>query len=415
MMRRAWIAAALNLFTVVGGHFYNKRPFTAFLFVLLLFTLPGLVIALLPVLVAGEDVSALLRNSFLVSAASVALLSIVSVILGFVHGIRGAREVPEGRVIRVSVAAFASLMCVWVLFTTVVMARSLILNSPTSGERANPSSAIEDFTFHENRQAMDGEYCLTRACYGTDARIELGRGEAWLAGNLVLDGRKLSGAQIAFLTDKGEVTETVTSDDEGNFKIPMPAGTYDLIKAKIKAKFPRGPWLYTLTTGKEGKLEGKVEMSGYEYLPVQPLRVSVTAGESKSLDLVLREQPRLVEPEFEEAGTYSAEQLSLEWVPVPDAASYGVVLSRITELDVGSRSFKPVARLVTDKPEASLEEVLEPAASGEAVPRYSVNIIAFDHEGRFIAENRNTVDEIRLPKSWKIKEECRFKTPCTPD
>lgn len=411
-MRRAWIAAALNLFTVAGGHFYNKRPYTAFLFVLLLFVLPGLVNTFAPLLMGRTDTIALVQNMFLVRAAAVAFLALASAILGYVHGKRYGGDIREGRAIRLTVAALASLMCVWVLFTTVLMTRSLILNSTSSADRAYAPSADETISFHENRRAMEGEYCLAQPCYGTGARIDLGRGEALLSGNLTLDGKNLSGAQIAFLTDKGEVTVTAISDEEGDFEIHLPAGTYDFIKAKVKAKFPRGPWLYTLTTGKEGKLEGKVEMSGFEYLPVQPLRISLAAGESKSLNLVLREQPRLVEPEFEETGTYSAEQLGLQWVPVPDAATYGVVLSRITELDADRRSFRPVARLVTDEPATSLEKVLEPAASDEDVPRYSVNISAFDADGRFIAENRNVVDEINLPKGWKIKEECRFKKEC---
>lgn len=110
-MRRSWIAALLAFFTLVGGHFYNRRPYKAFLVLFLFLLVSKAASILLPLLLPTDAAAfpALMRRFALPQAIIVGGFMLASAAIAFVDA-RKAGE-PESPELVLAAGALASAYC----------------------------------------------------------------------------------------------------------------------------------------------------------------------------------------------------------------------------------------------------------------------------------------------------------------
>lgn len=414
-MRSRWIAAGLNLLTVAGGHFYNNRPNKAALFVILALFMPWLthfiVINAFEYGVSASIAVAMTRSASIVLTAILAT-AVISAIIADVDA--GRLHEKEGAVTRISAAVVGSLAG-FAFLTGAFISFNSALNfySDTPTASAIRSNAGEGpFERHVVEEAH--EFCLSRGCGIEAIGGELGEGEAEIGGFLRLGDAPVEGASVTLLTADGRISETSVTDASGRYRIPVPAGSHDFIKASIEAAVVSGLWRYSLVTGQEGHLAADTMSMGYDYMPPQPLRFDVEKGESARLDLTLHRSPRLRAPAYTGREEVSANEIRLEWTPVAAAEKYVAVISRVTNEGGGVTSHRPIQHLVSETHAVDLAPVLKPLGDSRPADGYSVSIMAFDASGQFIAASKPSNEQFPLPAGWQVKERCRstFKPAC---
>lgn len=409
-MKERWIAGALSLVTVVGGHFYNRRPYKGVLFLVIMVMFPWVLPSLTSTLweTSGTDPWMIIRVSALVSLIFYALLTLCSVIVT-IHD-ADKRGISESSTLRITSIVLGSLMGMvylgWIGFQQAAVM--------TTSELQGFSKSSDDTTGFQSypRGKENRQFCLSQGCFGTAASGSIPAGDAYIQGEVRVEGEPLQDAKLELLTRDGQVSESATTDENGEFRFSLPAGSYDFIQVNVNAEFPDGGWRYSGATGRETRLEKVPEISGHSYLPDQPLRVDVEPGDVEPLNVYFRKSPELRQPRFAGKGDVSPSDMTLEWTPVDGAETYGVVISRIKQKGDGVTSHYPVQRLTSETTSVSLESVVVPAGPDEEVPGYSISILAFDAERRFIAENIGSGDRIEMPDGWKIHYECERSMRC---
>lgn len=102
-MRNAWGAAILSLVTVAGGHLYNRRPYTAVLFLFIVVALQSLADMLVPLLLPVFETpgaAGVIRQVTWMKAGALLLVAVISACVSFLNARPGRPK--EGEALEVA-------------------------------------------------------------------------------------------------------------------------------------------------------------------------------------------------------------------------------------------------------------------------------------------------------------------------
>ncbi|HEX7030803.1 MAG TPA: hypothetical protein VF254_09410 [Gammaproteobacteria bacterium] len=107
-MAHQWLAAVLSLFTIAGGHFLNRRPCKAFLFLFLFLLFSNVTSILLPLVLSAEGIAypEALRGSAWLQVIIAAAFMLASAFVSFIDA--GRENGGESQAIVIASGVIAS-------------------------------------------------------------------------------------------------------------------------------------------------------------------------------------------------------------------------------------------------------------------------------------------------------------------
>jgi hypothetical protein len=397
MSNRKLLAAILNLFTGVGGHFYNRRVDR----VVLIIAITVLLILLyyvgtfsLGASLAGKEVP-VDANYFLylyaVFLICVLGLLIYSAYLGYVD----AGNVAPGPPLASGGLKFSAitLSLVGGLFVSYQFYVSAFFFLGTSALTKTTSvdgkeNAYSYSTFTDDPFYWNG-YALKRYddAYRDPNLPEPPSGDGILTGKILFDDTPVQGFVFDLVLDGQYRAKGVTTDKSGTFTIPIQAGTWhiDYIDPKSWPDKPKDKKLMMLT-GREDVLRGN-QYSDYKTMDYQeglPVEI-VSKKRSTPVIFRIKEKLELIQPSTK-AQKAKIEDYKIKWNAYPDADAYLVEISEITR-EGDSTQFSPVANVRIDNTTELPLSRFETIPNADKPSEYGVKVYAFDMTGNFLSKS----------------------------
>jgi hypothetical protein len=396
---RKLVSILLSLFTVVGGHFFNRRIDLGLLYFALLLIVAMGSSFIFPFLWAIEyqgqhwDGSLAINVIFVMSVCMVLLL-LSSLIVSYMKAAEASGRSPLGRT--GLVAAFLTTILGALSVATIIsigtqyfkLADSdafAVAHEEEGGPIPDDSITIRTRFFHE----------LVR--YGSEWIPEnllepMPRGDAYITGRIRFEGRAVEGATLVMVLNSRFISSKLTTDDQGLFKLAVPEGEWTLNRIEINGwpDRPRGG-TFTVTGGPNSSLTESMYHSGPQSRSKGLLLRATKAPEvMQGLDLSINRNVELGWPQ-REGQAVDMESDRIFWKELPGASRYQVQLHK-TERDGTSISFRPVAWINTQETQVPLADFKFMADQTDTENEYSVEIYAFDGNGELLAGSSKFID-----------------------
>lgn len=389
---RILFTTLLTIMTLIGGHFVNRRfdRIVMFLGLALLILSAWWVtytILLTNAFQSGSVNEQLLNDFparwFYVTGLAIWLASIVTTIF---DGVRQRPELQQKTTASGVIGAVSlSLTAVCIMGYYVWMSQKMLMEFNAAGG---------DTTSYQSSWSQPDNYFSQYIYFdwirdSEKDRIPPPAGSGKIVGKFTYLGEPARGVKLTVLLAGGYETETLTTNDEGLFTIPVTPGpwTVQLIKVNEWEEKPAGKSL-TIVTGFEPAL-GKRTYSRSDYSTRgQGLIVHVVDEYAEpAINLDIRENAVLRWPAGDK-GALSAtlDADNIEWEAYPGASQYQVHISTVERRDNGVTYSPIVARNVMEATQYSLVNL--PSIDDEKEEHeYSVSVFVFDENGAFLSES----------------------------
>lgn len=226
MQQRKWIAAALSLITVFGGHWINRRWDRILLFVLLLYLLPLVYFATLSGLHSGVTLSFRNYGSF------IGLICLLSAGIAYMDAV-SPEEGSGSKIINGIIGSLFTLAGIGVVVSIILVQRYM----PDVGDFDREPSEIVDTA--PELPAAQGYLDTTGISYGEfdyASRKLLGDGEAKIVGRVTADGQPVEGLRLRLKVKPDIRTKWVTTDASGHYTLAIPPGKYEYMGFDLDRK-----------------------------------------------------------------------------------------------------------------------------------------------------------------------------------
>ena len=402
------IPAILNLFTLVGGHLYNKRydrivVFTTVLMVAYMASWYVVSLFLDRMFQEGMEQNGFHNINWLYvgQLVGLVLLLIISAVTGYVDGAKTQQPLTGvnkwiSLVAGMALAGFATFL----IGTHIFLVSSLSITVPENvadAEQGKSSTSSTRYRFSSDTFFLNGtRFKRYDASFSDQNLPDPPAGTTAITGEFQLDGKPIPHISFDMVLDGQYRAKHIQTNANGRFTIPIKPGTWHIDYLQITAwdNKPRKRKL-ALISGREGKLKG-TQFEEHRFLGFnEGLPVQVTAGGEQTPPLVfpIRDKLKLLQPDV---GTTkqkaSTDNFKIRWQDYPGAKHYLVKLSELSRED-NAVTYHPAARKkVTDATKLALADLKTMPHDGEPL-EYQVQVFAFDENNNYLSESNNYFDE----------------------
>lgn len=402
-MRRLF-SPLLSLFTVVGGHFLNRRVDLGLLFFALLLLIGIASAVVTPWLIWGSEADTPFNAGSRVEVAAYLLVGalilciLASVVVSFVNS-GTARQQPPLSTVGVVGGILVTLISVpfslWVgtidysyfLFADWQPAVEAELSEAERSEGGDMKAHARTFRF-----ASGFFYDTVR--YGgewvsADDLDELPSGDAFITGRISFNGRPAAGVSLTLIVGDRYVSEPLVTGDDGVFAVSVPAGDWSLNRIEIDgwSGKPAGGF-FKVVGGPNPPLSEQLYSDGPAF---RATAMTVTATERPTplpeLELAIRPHVDVTWPVNEQESVDSEQQV-LAWQPFESASRYQLQLMDVTR-DGSVTSYSPIAWINTTEHDVPLSDFQLVDAPASTASEYAVKVYAFDRHGALLSDSDN--------------------------
>lgn len=415
MTKKQLVPAILNLFTLVGGHLYNRQPQRALLFMALILTCyfaAFVFIFLYFATTPPEESPSVQIDKVRLTASAVFIGSLFIYFISAVTAYRDERQPGPPGTKRVWSSIFsATILSVFgVGLITYQAFAAYAFNVQFRDAFSEHSSQTGAKSDNKNLSLRMGSSTDRFFLNGTafkryDASFhdpdlpDPPAGAAQLTGEFHLDGKAIPDLTFDMVLDGKYRAKNIATDSNGLFSIPIQPGTWHIDYVHITAWNNKPPDRnLMLLNGREGKLsEDFYDSSSYfNYGEGVPVTATLPAEDRALIAFSIVDKLKMLEPD-EQAGRQevSSDQFAIRWQAYPDAKTYLVRLNKIKR-KASQISYTPVVkRRITNATQLPLSDLKTVPHEGENL-EYQVRIFAFDEQGNFLSESEDVFDSYSI-------------------
>ena len=412
MATKKFVPAVLNLFTLVGGHFYNRRPDRSLFFIALIVfwyfistVLTSVFSHYMPVVKVGNNSISNFQLTTNVQLAGVVIIFILSAITGYRNEQLPTTGDKKQRIVNGFSAAILSILGIllvsYQLFTTYMTNTFFGKRSMLTLEYPPDKISNQNIPSMYNGETTDRLFLNGTPFKRYDNSFhdpdlpDPPPGRAALAGEFHLDGKAIPGITFDMVLNGKYRAKNITTNSKGRFSIPIQPGTWHIHYVQLSAwqNKPAGQE-FMLLNGREEKLSDTFyDSHGFNQhnggLPVivpadTSLQAVVTFNIARKLELI---EPKSDASKQE----LDAERDVVRWQAYPGTKTYLVRFNKITRQ--GSRTtYTPVVkRRVVDATQLPLSSLTTVTQPGEKL-EYEIKVFAFDENNNFLSDSEITFE-----------------------
>lgn len=258
---------------------------------------------------------------------------------------------------------------------------------------ANTFDEKEATSFIRSPTSMNSSFWGAIFWGGMPGRIDrlepLPDGKGILKGRFMYGEKPASGIKFRMALNGNYRTKFIRSDDNGEFSISLPPGTWHLNNLQCKEWKNRPEGQFVLISGDEANLNTS-SFSDLFFLfsdKGKAIEVSDESNPAISLNILIRSKMKILWPlpnEPKQKGTVSRSEI--KWEPFPNASSYVIKISRVTRESSRSTIFSPILYKRVNGTTSIPISQLPNAQDDTSKEEYAVRIRAYDIKGNFLTE-----------------------------
>ena len=408
MKNKNLIPAILNLFTLMGGHLYNKRYDRIVVFttvMLVAYMASWYVVSLFVDRMFHEGME---QNGFdninwiyVGQFVGLVVLLIISAITGYIDGAKTQQPLTGinkwiSLIAGMALAGFAT----FVIIAHIFLVSSLGITMPqnvTVAEQSTSSTSSSRRWFSSDTFFLNGtRFKRYDGSFDNNNLPDPPAGNAVLTGEFQLDGEPIPDIIFDMVIDGQYRAKQIQTDANGRFTIPIQPGTWHIDYLHVTAwdDKPNDRKL-ALISGREGKLKGAQyeEHSFLDFNEGLPVVISADGEQKPQLVFPIRDKLKLVQPNTNTAGLkVTTNNFNIRWQAYPEAKHYLVKLSELTREDK-SVSYHPAAhKKVSDATQLALDDLKTVPHDGEPL-EYQIQVFAFDENNNYLSQSDHFFDE----------------------
>ena len=411
MKNKKLIPAILNLFTLVGGHLYNKRydrivVFTTVLLVAYMASWYVVSLFMDRMFLEGTERSWFdsVNWIYVGQLVGLVLLFIISAITGYIDGAKAQQPLTGvNKWISLIAGMALAVFAMFLVGTHIFLVYSLNITLPENiadaeqGKSATSSShrwySGDTFFLNGTRfKRYDGSF-------DNDQLPDLPAGNAVLTGEFQLDGNPIPGIIFDMVLDGQYRAKQIRTDANGRFSIPIQPGTWHIDELQITTWNDKpADRKLSVISGREGKLKG-TQFEDHNFLNFNeglPVEVSADGEQKPLLVFPIRDKIKLLQPDANTNGTkVTTNDFNIRWQAYPEAKHYLVKLSELTR-EGNTVSYHLAAnKKVTDSTQLALADLKTVPHDGEPL-EYQVQVFAFDENNNYLSQSDDFFDESNI-------------------
>ena len=386
--------ALLSAFTLVGGHFLNRRLDRVVLVGTLLVAVVMAVVAVPMVLLSiGKGNYSSFLWALRLPVILVGALGLVSAWLTF----SDAKQ-PPGPPLRASMRIVAGGLSLFgVLLVAAVSILSAARFTPAPG-RETPSTASGPY---HGRQPFFRSVYFGGDISAYDELPAPPRGPKQLRGRITLDGAGVEGVELDLFLNNQYRAQHLVTDSHGMFAVPLTPGSWHINHIEVTAWNGKSRDRDFVVFSGHESMKSTGQYTGGSYIE-GGLDVSLpVATNMTAIELQLREVLSMTWPPRSDSSGSGSPRASedanvstdaIAWQPVKAASEYEVQISHVTREGTTTKYFPILMRRVpgTALPLASLPQRSDSSASAD---EYTVRVYAFDQTGALVTESSVDLDD----------------------
>jgi hypothetical protein len=400
----------LSLFTLVGGHFFNRRLDLGLLYLVLLlvvalgstFIFPALWFLAYNEQAWEGSVAGLVVIGM---AVSMGLLLLTSLVVSFIEAGEALDRPPLGKV-GVVAAVLATLLSIFVVYQVGVLGKEYarfvefdhtIVAREGKEEAASSSSITIRSSFFHEMVRFGGKWI-------PEERLDpLPEGAAFITGRIRFEGGPVVGATLKMVINRRFLSKEITTDDQGRFVLGIPDGEWTVNRIEIDSwpDRPRGG-SFTVTGGPNPVLSESMYHAGPSY---ESKGLTLTATSEPvplpELELRINSNVQVLWPQGSRQPV-EMENGTISWEVLEGADRYQLQLHKV-ERDGRSTSYFPTAWINTEDTEVPVSSFQTVSDETKTENEYAVDVYAFDAEGELLAgSSRFFADRSLLLKGRQV-------------
>lgn len=393
-MRKA-LSTLLSLFTIVGGHLFNRRLDLGLLFFALLILAIVISWSVLPMLfwnkgegsVSPDDLSMIWMGYSLLAAIGVVLLT--SAITSFLKANDHSSRPPLSKagILGGSLAALISMVSLVLIGS---MGISYISFASLSHETIISEKKSEKKEYRTRFSRPSYFYKTVR--YGgkwvDSSQLEsLPKGEFYISGRISYQDTPVKNVRLFAVFNNRYRSEMITTDKDGVFSISLPDGEWLLNRIKLEqwSEQPEGISLSVFGGVDEPLSESKYDSGPSFSSEGLMLQAAKTPTPMDKLQLVIRPNIQLLWPK-NEGQTADLDKDTISWQGMTEAHRYQLQLHRMERVGSATRYY-PTAWINTDHTTVSLRDFPTTSEDMGKKTEYLVRVYAFDKSGELLTNS----------------------------
>lgn len=390
---RKVLSSLFSLFTVVGGHFFNRRLDLGLLFFALLLLLVILSWYGFPMVLVGmgyEDWFLNKSNLILmgyIQLIAIGVIVLASSIVSFIRANDFSARPPIGKagVLGGTLAILLSLVIVtWGSMTS--MNYISFANQPSSSvstelDENNTSGFRRSSSLFHEAVRYGGQWV------DLDQLENLPKGEFYISGRIRFNDTPAQGVHLIAIFNDSYRSDELITDKDGLFSISVPEGEWTLNRIELR-NWPDRPTdiALSVTGGIDKPLAERMYDPGPSFSSKGlPLQATESPTPIPKLDLVMRPDLQLQWPK-RQGLTANPDQDRVAWQPLAEATSYQLQLHR-TKRDGTTTRYFPTTWINTDRTVVPLSDFATIPDDTDKENEYIVRVFAFGKDGELLANS----------------------------
>jgi hypothetical protein len=393
----------LSLFTLVGGHFFNRRLDLGLLYLVLLVVVAlssTFIFPALWLLVYNEQgwEGSLAGLVIIGMAVSMGLLLLTSLVVSYIKAQEALDRPPLGKV-GVVAAVLATLLSTFVAYQVGVLGKeyaqyiefdhTLVAEDGKDEATTSSSITIRSSYFHEMVR-FGGKWI-------PEQHLDpLPEGAAFITGRIHFEDGPVVGATLKMVVNNRYLSKTITTDDQGRFALSIPEGEWTVNRIELDGwpDRPRGG-SFTVTGGPNPVLSESMYHAGPSY-DSKGLTLAATSEPVPlpELELRINSNVQLLWP-LRSRQPVEMENDSIFWEALEGASRYQLQLHQV-EKEGRSTSYFPMAWINTDDTEVPVSDFHTVVDETNTENEYAVDVYAFDAEGKLLAGSSRFISDRSL-------------------
>jgi hypothetical protein len=408
MKNKKLIPAILNLFTLMGGHLYNKRydrivVFTTVLLVAYIVSWYVVSLFMDRMFKEGMELNGFdsIKWIYVGQLVGLVLLLIISAITGYIDGAKNQQPLTGinkwiSRIAGMALAGFA----MFLIGAHIFLVFSLDITMPENvadAEQGKSRTSTSRRWFSSDTFFLNGtKFKRYDGSFDNHNLPDPPAGNVVLTGEFQLDGVPIPGIIFDMVIDGQYRAKKIQTDANGRFTIPIKPGTWHIDYLHITAWDDKpSDRKLALISGREGKLKS-TQFEEHRFLDFNeglPVEISEDGEQKPPLVFPIRDKLELVQPNADTTGLkVTTNNFNIRWQAYPEAKHYLVKLSELTREDK-SVSYHPAAhKKVTDATQLSLADLKTVSHDGGPL-EYQIQVFAFDENNNYLSQSDNFFDE----------------------